>query len=97
LLFQEFSYGAPWQLHLFLLWPFLNLFLNVREQATHLLYIVLINLQAATQLALTFRTFLSENMTHMGLSALKTALTCPAETLSGAPVGLHLGHVISIY
>ncbi len=36
-------------------------------------------------------------MTEVGLGPLKAALSRPAEALGGAPVGLHLGHFVSIY
>ena len=36
-------------------------------------------------------------MTEVGLGPLIAALSRPAEALGGAPVGLHLGHFVSIY
>ena len=77
--------------------PFLNLRSAVRKQATHLLRVAVSNLQGLAQLSFALRTFLRENMTEVGLGPLKAALSRPAEALGGAPVGLHLGHFVSIY
>ena len=59
-------------------------------EAAHALNVRLGNLLGQTQLALTLRLLLGEDVIEMGLGSLESALTRSPEALGGAPVGFHL-------
>jgi hypothetical protein len=65
---------------------------TVREHAAHALDVAVSNLLGCSQLTLTLRLLLCQDVIEMGLGSLEAALTRPAEALGSAPVGFHFRH-----
>src|SRR6056297_3882767 len=64
----------------------------VRQHATHGRYVGVGYLKCVTKMTLTLGALLRQDVVEVGLGTLVATLARAAETLGGAPVGLHLRH-----
>jgi hypothetical protein len=65
----------------------------VREHAAHALDVLLGNLLGCTELTLSLRTLLGQDMSKMRLTTLEPTVRFGTEPLRGPAIGLHLWHV----